>query len=214
MDAIIVNNISKEFKSHCVLDHISVNFEAGKIHGIIGKNGSGKTVFLRLLCGLMSPSSGTVMVNGKVLGQDSDFAPNTGIIIETPSFLPYHSGYRNLRDLAAIRNIIHKDDIVDAMEKVGLDATSKKHVGKYSLGMRQRLGIAQAIMEHPALLILDEPMNGLDTQGIEDIRQLLLSLRTSGTTILLASHSTEDIDVLCDTVCRIQDRQLIKVYGW
>ncbi len=206
-----VNDITKEFKTQTVLEHITVNFEANKIHGLVGKNGSGKTVFLRILCGLMAPSSGTVIVAGKTLGKDADFAPDTGIIIETPNFLPYKSGYSNLKDLAAIRHLISKDEIYHAMELVGLDPTSKKRVGKYSLGMRQRLGIAQAIMEHPKLLILDEPMNGLDTQGIEDIRKLLLSLKDSGTTILLASHSTEDIDVLCDSVHRVEDRTLKKV---
>lgn len=209
-----VNDVTKTFKNQSVLEHITVQFEAGKIHGIIGKNGSGKTVFLRLLCGLMSPTAGTVTVGGKQLGKDVDFAPDTGIIIETPSFLTYKSGYANLKDLAVIRNQIGKQEIRDTMELVGLDPNSKKRVGKYSLGMRQRLGIAQAIMEKPKLLILDEPMNGLDTQGVEDIRSLLLRLKEEGTTILLASHNTEDIDTLCDTVSRIQDRELLQVRGW
>lgn len=209
-----VNNVTKQFKTQLVLDGISVNFETGKIHGIIGRNGSGKTVFLRLLCGLMRPTSGTITVGGKVLGEDTDFAPDTGIIIETPSFLNYRSGYGNLKDLAAIQNRIHKQEIVDTMNQVGLDAFSKKRVGKYSLGMRQRLGIAQAIMEHPKLLILDEPMNGLDAQGLKDIRRLLLDLKAQGTTILLASHNTEDIEMLCDTVSQIQDGELIKISGW
>lgn len=209
-----VNDVTKTFKNQSVLEHITVQFEAGKIHGIIGKNGSGKTVFLRLLCGLMSPTAGTVTVGGKQLGKDVDFAPDTGIIIETPSFLTYKSGYANLKDLAVIRNQIGKQEIRDTMELVGLDPDSKKRVGKYSLGMRQRLGIAQAIMEKPKLLILDEPMNGLDTQGVEDIRSLLLRLKEEGTTILLASHNTEDIDTLCDTVSRIQDRELLQVRGW
>ena len=209
-----VNDVTKTFKAQTVLEHITVNFEAGKIHGLVGKNGSGKTVFLRLLCGLMAPSSGTVTVAGKVLGKDVDFAPDTGIIIETPSFLTYKSGFGNLKDLASIRNLISKDEIISAMELVGLDPTSKKRVGKYSLGMRQRLGIAQAIMEHPKLLILDEPMNGLDAQGVEDIRRLLLQLRADGTTILLASHDTEDIEALCDTVSRIQEKVLIKINAY
>lgn len=209
-----VNNVTKEFKTQCVLVNTTVHFEAGKIHGIIGKNGSGKTVLLRLLCGLMSPTSGSIIVNGKTLGKDTDFAPDTGIIIETPNFLTYKSGYANLKDLAVIRNQIHRDEIIEAMKKVGLDPYSKKRTGKYSLGMRQRLGIAQAIMEHPKLLILDEPMNGLDVQGVEDIRKLLLELKADGTTILLASHNTEDIDTLCDTVSRIQDCHLIKERGW
>ena len=209
-----VNNVTKEFKRQCVLNNVTVQFAAGKFHGIVGKNGSGKTVFLRLLCGLMSPTNGSITVGGKILGKDTDFAPDTGIIIETPNFLTYKSGYANLKDLAAIRNSIHRNEIIDAMSKVGLDPYSKKRVGKYSLGMRQRLGIAQAIMEHPKLLILDEPMNGLDSQGLEDIRKLLLELKEAGTTILLASHNTEDIDVLCDTVSRIQDCHLIKDRGW
>jgi ABC-2 type transport system ATP-binding protein len=209
-----VNNVTKEFKTQLVLDGVSVHFEKGKIHGIIGKNGSGKTVLLRMICGLMRPTTGSITVGGKVIGKDTDFAPDTGIIIETPSFLTYKSGYSNLKDLAAIQHRISKAEIVDAMNKVGLDADSKKRVGKYSLGMRQRLGIAQAIMEHPKLLILDEPMNGLDTQGLEDIRKLLLTLKEKGTTILLASHNTEDIDMLCDTVSRIQDKSLTKVSGW
>lgn len=209
-----VNNVTKQFKTQLVLNGISVNFETGKIHGIIGRNGSGKTVFLRLLCGLMRPTSGTVTVGGKVLGEDADFAPDTGIIIENPSFLSYRSGYVNLKDLAAIQNRIHKQEIVDAMNLVGLDASNRKRVGKYSLGMRQRLGIAQAIMEHPKLLILDEPMNGLDAQGLEDIRKLLLNLKDGGTTILLASHNPEDIETLCDTVSQIQDGALIEINGW
>lgn len=209
-----VNNVTKQFKTQLVLNGISVNYEAGKIHGVIGRNGSGKTVFLRLLCGLLRPTSGTVTVGGKVLGEDVDFAPDTGIIIENPSFLTYKSGYGNLKDLAAIQNRIQKQEIVDAMNQVGLDASSRKRVGKYSLGMRQRLGIAQAIMEHPKLLILDEPMNGLDAQGLEDIRELLRNLRAEGTTILLASHNPDDIETLCDTVCQIQDGALMKVSGW
>lgn len=209
-----VRNVTKEFKNQAVLENVTVQFEAGKIHGIIGKNGSGKTVFLRLLCGLMSPTSGTIIVDGKEIGKDVDFAPDAGIIIETPSFLTYKSGYRNLKDLAAIRNKIQKGEVVRTMNQVGLDPFNKKRVGKYSLGMRQRLGIAQAIMEHPKLLILDEPMNGLDAQGLELIRNLLLELKAGGTTILLASHNAEDIELLCDTVSRIQDRQFIKVSGW
>lgn len=206
-----VNDITKEFKTQTVLEHITVNFEAGRIHGLIGKNGSGKTVFLRILCGLMAPSSGTVTVAGKVLGKDTDFSPETGIIIETPSFLTYKSGFGNLKDLASIRHRISKDEIAHAMELVGLDPASKKRVGKYSLGMRQRLGIAQAIMERPKLLILDEPMNGLDAQGVEDIRQLLLSLKAEGTTILLASHNPEDIEMLCDTVHRVENKTLTRM---
>ena len=183
-----IQNLTKVFQEQTVLQNINATFDAGLIHGVIGKNGAGKTVLLRLLCG---------------------FAPDAGIIIETPCFLPYLSGFQNLKELASIRNIISKEEIAEAMEQVKLDPASRKHVGKYSLGMRQRLGIAQAIMERPRYLILDEPMNGLDTQGMEDVRELLQKQKETGVTVILASHSMEDIRILCDTVHRIQDASLI-----
>ena len=204
-----IQNLTKVFQEQTVLQNINATFDAGLIHGVIGKNGAGKTVLLRLLCGLMRPSKGQVIVDGKQLGKDVDFAPNAGIIIETPSFLPYLSGFQNLKELASIRNIISKEEITNAMEQVNLDPNSRKRVGKYSLGMRQRLGIAQAIMEHPRYLILDEPMNGLDTQGVKDVRELLQKQKEAGVTVILASHSMEDIRLLCDTVHRIQDASLI-----
>lgn len=160
-----IQNLTKVFQEQTVLQNINATFDAGLIHGVIGKNGAGKTVLLRLLCGLMHPSKGQVIVDGKQLGKDVDFAPDAGIIIETPCFLPYLSGFQNLKELASIRNIISKEEIAEAMEQVKLDPASRKHVGKYSLGMRQRLGIAQAIMERPRYLILDEPMNGLGYAG-------------------------------------------------
>ena len=214
MDIITVENVSKQFKKHCVLKKTTIAFEKGKIHGIIGRNGSGKTIFLKLISGLLCPTSGTITVNGKVLGNDADFAPNTGIIIETPGFLSYKSGYANLRELASIKGIIGKDEIIQAIQDVGLDPDDKKPVGKYSLGMRQRLGIAQAIMERPDLLILDEPMNSLDKQGVQHMRELLLQLREQGTTILLASHIAMDVELLCDTVCEIDEGVITKVKGW
>lgn len=143
---------------------------------------------------------GKVIVDDKVVGLDVDVINNAGIIIENPGFLPGYTGYQNLKFLAKLTRKIGKKEIMDAMTKVGLEPLSKKHVGKYSLGMRQRLGIAQAIMEDPDILILDEPMNGLDNQGVEDIRKLLLALKEQGKTILIASHNREDIDVLCDHV--------------
>ena len=143
---------------------------------------------------------GKVIVDDKVVGLDVDVINNAGIIIENPGFLPGYTGYQNLKFLAKLTRKIGKKEIMDAMTKVGLEPLSKKHVGKYSLGMRQRLGSAQAIMEDPDILILDEPMNGLDNQGVEDIRKLLLELKEQGKTILIASHNREDIDVLCDHV--------------
>lgn len=195
-----VQNVVKRFRDQVVLKNVSISFEKGKIHGIVGRNGSGKTVLFKCICGLMHPEEGVILVNGKRVGRDVDMPEDIGAIIEAPGFLPNYSGYKNLRFLANIRRKIGKEEILNALKTVGLDPESRKHVGKYSLGMRQRLGIAQAIMEDPEILILDEPMNGLDNAGVQDIRALLLELKAQGKTILLASHNHEDIAALCDTV--------------
>lgn len=195
-----VQNVVKRFRDQVVLKNVSISFEKGKIHGIVGRNGSGKTVLFKCICGLMHPEEGVILVNGKRVGRDVDMPEDIGAIIEAPGFLPNYSGYKNLRFLANIRRKIGREEILNVLRTVGLDPESRKHVGKYSLGMRQRLGIAQAIMEDPEILILDEPMNGLDNAGVQDIRALLLGLKTQGKTILLASHNHEDIAALCDTV--------------
>lgn len=195
-----VQNVVKRFRDQVVLKNVSISFEKGKIHGIVGRNGSGKTVLFKCICGLMHPEEGVILVNGKRVGCDVDMPEDIGAIIEAPGFLPNYSGYKNLRFLANIRRKIGKEEILNVLKTVGLDPESRKHVGKYSLGMRQRLGIAQAIMEDPEILILDEPMNGLDNAGVQDIRALLLGLKEQGKTILLASHNHEDIATLCDTV--------------
>lgn len=201
MEQIIqIDHVDKQFKDVKVLKDINASFEKGKIHGLIGRNGSGKTVLMKCICGFMKPTSGTIVVAGKQVGKDVDIPQNMGVIIEAPGFLPGYSGFKNLKFLADIQKKADSEQIKKTMDRVGLDPESKKHVSKYSLGMRQRLGIAQAIMEDPDILILDEPMNGLDNQGVEDIRKLLLDLKEEGKTILIASHSAEDIAVLCDTV--------------
>ena len=195
-----VQNVVKRFRDQVVLKNVSISFEKGQIHGIVGRNGSGKTVLFKCICGLMHPEEGVILVNGKRVGRDVDMPEDIGAIIEAPGFLPNYSGYKNLRFLANIRRKIGKEEILNVLKTVGLDPESRKHVGKYSLGMRQRLGIAQAIMEDPEILILDEPMNGLDNAGVQDIRALLLELKAQGKTILLASHNHEVIAALCDTV--------------
>ncbi len=195
-----VQNVVKRFRDQVVLKNVSISFEKGQIHGIVGRNGSGKTVLFKCICGLMHPEEGVILVNGKRVGRDVDMPEDIGAIIEAPGFLPNYSGYKNLRFLANIQRKIGKEEILNVLKTVGLDPESRKHVGKYSLGMRQRLGIAQAIMEDPEILILDEPMNGLDNAGVQDIRALLLELKAQGKTILLASHNHEDIAALCDTV--------------
>ena len=199
-NCIEVQNVVKRFRDQVVLKNLSISFEKGQIHGIVGRNGSGKTVLFKCICGLMHPEEGVIRVNGKRVGRDVDMPEDIGAIIEAPGFLPNYSGYKNLRFLANIRRKIGKEEILNVLKTVGLDPESRKHVGKYSLGMRQRLGIAQAIMEDPEILILDEPMNGLDNAGVQDIRALLLELKAQGKTILLASHNHEDIAALCDTV--------------
>ena len=204
-----VNDIVLRFKKDILLDHVSYRCEQGKIHGIVGRNGSGKTLLMKCICGFIRPNEGHIYVRDKEIGKDIDFTPDTGIIIETPGFIPYYSGYRNLKVLAAINNRISRKDIENAMYQVGLDPTMKKRVATYSLGMRQRLGIAQAIMEDPSLIILDEPFNGLDKHGVEEMREYFLSLKKKGKTILLTSHNTEDIEYLCDTVVEMDHGKFI-----
>lgn len=198
-----VNNISLTIKKTEILKSVAIEFEKGKIHGLIGRNGSGKTMLMKCICGFVRPTSGEIIVNGKKVGKDCDFPENIGIIIETPGFIPYYSGYKNLKLLAELNKKISGEQLKIAMEQVGLDPNLKRHVKKYSLGMRQRLGLAQAIMENPDILILDEPMNGLDKDGVADMRKYLLELKEQGKTILIASHSSEDIEILCDTVCEM-----------
>lgn len=202
-NAIELHGLIKRFGQDTVLKGIDRDFERGKIHGVVGNNGSGKTVMFKCICGFLQPTEGFVLVDGKRIGRDVDFPEDLGLIIETPGFLPHLSGIRNLEILASLKRKITLRQAADAMRWVGLDPLSSKPVGKYSLGMRQRLGIAQAIMEEPSLLILDEPMNGLDKHGVAEMRELFLSLKNEGRTILLASHNIADIDALCDTVCEM-----------
>jgi ABC-2 type transport system ATP-binding protein len=201
--AISVQKVSKDFGQERVLKGVSRDFEKGKIHGIVGNNGSGKTVLMKCICGFLLPTEGKVIVNGKWVGRDVDFPGDLGIIIETPGFLPTITGIKNLEILASLNKRIGLAEIAGSIRRVGLDPMMKKTVGKYSLGMRQRLGIAQAIMEDPSLLILDEPLNGLDKHGVREMRDLIKSLKEDGKTILLASHNQGDIDELCDTVCEM-----------
>ena len=213
MDNIIeVKNVSKNFRETRALDNISLDFERGKIHGIIGRNGSGKTVLMKCICGFITPTSGEVLVNGEKV-RPSKAQENIGLIIETPGFIGGKSGLRNLQYLLRLRGKSDRSTVENAMRAVGLDPANKKPVRKYSLGMRQRLGIAQAIMENPELLILDEPMNGLDNQGVEDMRGLFAELRERGKTILLASHSNEDTWALCDTVCELDHGRVMARIG-
>lgn len=206
-----IKNVTKKFGSAVVLDCVNVTFEKGKIHGLIGRNGSGKTMLMKCICGFVPVTEGEIRVHGKVIGKDIDVPENLGAIIETPGFLYNYNGYQNLKFLASINKKIGKTEIRDAIQLVGLDPDSKKHVGKYSLGMRQRLGLAQALMENPDILLLDEPMNGLDKHGVEEMREIFKKLAMDGKTIIMANHSAEDIEMLCDTVCEMDLGVLTKM---
>ena len=212
--AIEIQGITKYFGEEMILKNITHTFESGKIHGIVGMNGSGKTVLLKCICGFLRPSEGKILVEGKWIGKETDFPESLGMIIENPGFLPNLSGRENLKILASLRGKIGKEEIQEAMEKVGLDFSSPKKVGldfsspkpvkNYSLGMRERLGIAQAIMEDPHIIILDEPFNGLDKNGVQEVYRIIQDLKNEQRTILLVSHNRVDIETLCDTVCEME----------
>ncbi len=197
-------NVCKAFGKERVLRNVSLSVPSGSIVGVVGNNGCGKTVLMKCICGFMHTDSGKITVNGKRVGHDVDFPDSLGIIIESPGFIPNVSGYKNLKILASLKGRIAKADILKAINTVGLTANMNKPVSKYSLGMRQRLGIAQAIMENPDVLILDEPFNALDKNTAAEIRELLKKLRGEGKAILLASHNAADIEELCDSVVEME----------
>lgn len=205
-----VDHVFKSFKKKEVLKDVTLTCEGGKIYGIVGHNGSGKTVLFKCICGFFDCSRGEIRINGKRMGKDMDMLENAGIIIEEPGFLRRWSGYHNLEFLYTIRNKRNKDYLLSVLQKVGLDPKLKTPVGKYSLGMRQRLAIGQAIMEDPDILILDEPMNGLDKNGVQEMRELFEQMKEEGKLIILASHNREDIDVLCDEVYEMENGVLKK----
>ena len=199
-----IKNLYKKYKDAIILNKVNLELEEGKIYGIVGRNGSGKSMLFKTICGLINPTEGEV----KVFGEDiagGNFPKNTGVIIEAPGFLPQYSGFNNLKLLASINNVATDEDIKKVIGLVGLNPEDKKPVKKFSLGMKQRLGIAQAIMEKPKLLILDEPMNGLDSSGVEDIRNLIKEYKSTGVTIILSSHNKEDIEILCDEVFNMEN---------
>ena len=214
MDAVQIIEAGKRIGKTWVFQNINATFEKGKIYGLIGKNGAGKTMLLKSICGLTDITAGSIIVFEKKVGIDIDIPQSIGVIIEVPGFLPDLSGYANLKYLADLRNIIGEREIHDTMKIVGLSAENKKPVKKYSLGMKQRLGIAQALMEKPDLLLLDEPMNGLDRQGVEDMKCLFKRLSEVGKTIILASHHKEDIEDLCEYIYTMEDGKLYEGARW
>jgi len=207
-----IKNACKTIKKQRILSGISIFLDEGKTYGFIGRNGSGKTMLMKAICGFVSLDEGCVVFNGKIIGKDIDFPPDTGIIIEKPAFVPYMSAVDNLTLLADIQKKINFQDIEHAIKIVGLDPANKKKVKAYSLGMKQRLAFAQAIMEQPRVLVLDEPMNALDKEGILLFRDLLLDMKSKGVTILICSHISEDIDTLCDRVFEMEQGVLTEVH--
>ena len=208
---ILLENVCVNLSRREILKNVSAQFDDGYIHGIIGNNGSGKSVMFKTICGFIRPASGRITFNGINYTAVRKFPPRIGLLIESPGMLPECSGYENLMRLASIRGQITRKEVCDAITLVGLEPNDKRAVGKYSLGMKQRLGIAQAIMENPDILLLDEPMNGLDKSGVNDMRELFKTLREQGKTILLASHNPLDIEELCDTVYEMDGGVLSKV---
>lgn len=192
-----------------ILKHINCILENGHIYGLVGVNGCGKTMLMKCICGFIRPTEGSILIEGKELGKAFEFAPNTGFMIEMPGFIPGYTGYRNLKQIAALKGDVTKEEILLCMEISGVAHAANKPVGKYSLGMKQRLGIAQAIMGNPDIYILDEPMNALDKNGILRLRKYLLEEKEKGKIILLASHNHEDIEVLCDTVFEMEEGSIL-----
>ena len=191
-------NISKCIKKHIILDNVSIKAESGVVYGLCGENGSGKTMLLRALSGLMKIDEGEITLGGKVLGKDFSVLPSLGIVLENAGLFPGLTGYRNLEYLADIKKIAGREEIKDALRRVGLDPEDKRVYGKYSLGMKQRLAIAQAIMERPDIIMLDEPTNSLDSEGVEEIRNIILEEKKRGAIIILTSHIRQDMDYLAD----------------
>lgn len=208
MSLIELKNVSKSYKGLPLFENVTVSFEEGKIYGIVGHNGSGKSVLFKMMCGFVFPDQGSIFVKGKELGKNNRFPENFGIIIERPGYLGDKTGFENLRYLADIQNRISDEKIKETLEKVGLSHTIKQKVKNYSLGMKQKLAIAQAIMEDQEILLLDEPFNGLDIDSIENIRNILKELNAEGKTIILTSHNNEDIAILCEHVYRIRKNNL------
>lgn len=211
-NAISVKNLNLVLNNEKILNDVSIDFSVGKIHGILGRNGSGKSMMFKCICGFILPDSGEITVLGQKVGNGGvDFPKNVGMIIENPGFIPYYSGFKNLKMLAQLSGIDSDDVVNDLLKTVGLEHAKDKHVRKYSMGMKQRLAIAQAIMGEPKILILDEPFNGLDKEGVEEIRRILMDFRDRGNTILLASHNPEDINIMCDEKCEMDKGILTKI---
>ena len=205
-----ITNLKKVIKGTIVLDDINYTFSGGRIYGLCGKNGCGKTMLMRLIAGLIYPSSGTIRIKDKVLGKDISFPESVGMLIENPSFLNDYTGKQNLEMLAGLQKNVDKAEVRRVLEQVGLDPDDKRKFYKYSLGMRQRLGIAAAIMGSPELILLDEPINAIDTDGVHEIRAIIRGLSAENRIIIVASHDKSEMDYLADEKIYMSEGRLIK----
>lgn len=209
MIEIQLNSINKTIKGTTVLEDINLLFQSGQIYGLRGKNGCGKTMLMRTICGLMLPTSGEVVINGKVLHKDIAFPESIGALIENPAFLPKYTGYKNLKMLAELGGNVSEKDVESALARVGLNVKDKRTYRKYSLGMKQKLGIANAIMGEPDIIILDEPINALDEESVAKVRDCLIELRDKGKLIIIACHDKEELEYLSDVIFKLEDGKVI-----
>lgn len=206
-----VKNLNKEFKNNLVLDNVNMTLESGKIYGFVGRNGSGKSVLLKIMCGLYSPTSGSVCYDGKDIFKDNSFAPDTRALIEKPGFIADLSGYDNLEMLASIEDKIGSKEIMKSLEDVNLMSEKDKKFGKYSLGMKQKLGIAQVLMENPTVMMFDEPFNGVEEETVQKLRNILKEEKKKGKLIIISSHIKEDITKLADVIYRFDNGKVEKM---
>ena len=204
-----ITDVNKTIKKAPILRDINLEFTGGKVYGLRGKNGSGKTMLMRAICGLITPDSGIIDIDGKILGKDISFPESIGVLIENPSFIGNYTGFKNLKVLASIQNRIGDEQIRKALEDIGLDPDDKRTYRKYSLGMKQKLGIAAAVMENPDIIILDEPINALDDVSVEKVHDILEEQKKRGAVIIIACHDKEELDQLSDEIIEISDRRII-----
>ncbi len=204
-----IENVNKSIKKAVILKDINLSFEGGKVYGLKGKNGSGKTMLMRAICGLITPDSGTIDINGKILGKDISFPESIGVLIENPAFISNYTGFKNLKVLSSIQGKIGDEDIRKALEEIGLDPDDKRTFKKYSLGMKQKLGIAAAIMEKPDIVILDEPINALDEASVENVRSILAKQKERGAIIIIACHDKSELEELSDEIIEISDGKIV-----
>ena len=204
-----LKNVTKKIKQDILLDHISLEFRGGKVYGLQGKNGSGKTMLMRAVCGLITLSDGEIDIDGEILHKDISFPRSIGALLENPSFLNGYTGLENLKLLADIQGRIEEKELRDCLAKVGLDADDKRVYRKYSLGMKQKLGIAAAVMGSPEIVILDEPINAIDEAGVEKVREILRGLKERGSVIIVACHDREELELLSDEIIKISKGGII-----